>query len=89
MKFFTPNLYKLDQDECDKLTNLNDNLSEQDGQFDLLPLIGESKLAAGQNVNSQIKKLIQHPSPSEYDDTSRGSFCNDQKTNQDPNIECT
>lgn len=83
LKFFTPNSHKSNQDECDKLTNLNENLSAHDGQFDLLPLIGESKLAAHQDVNGQLKNLTQHSSPSEFDDTSR------DKTSQDSNVECT
>lgn len=87
MKFFTPNLYKTSPNECDKMANLDENSPAPDGQFDLLPLIGESHLAAYQNINNQIK--TQHASPSEFDDTSRASFCVDQKTNQDSNVECT
>lgn len=74
LKFLTPNLYKSNQDECDKLAHLNDDLSTQDGQFDLLPLIGESKLA-----------LTHTPPPNKLNDANG----DDPKTSPDLNIECT
>lgn len=83
-KHFIPNLYQLNQNECDKLTGLNDNSSTQDGQLNLLPLIGESRLAAC----SLMKKLNQHSNQSESDDKSCVPFCNDQKINQDTTVEC-
>lgn len=89
LKFLTPNLYKSNQDECDKLANLNDDLSTQDGQFDLLPLIGESKLAAYQNVNRSTKNSTQNPSTNKCDDTNCVSFGDDQKPTQDLNVQCT
>lgn len=86
MKFLTPNLYKSNQDECNKLTQLSDHLPMQDGQFDLLPLIGESKMAAYQNVNSSTAKhMTQTSSPNKFDNANG----DEHKSGQDPNIQCT
>lgn len=73
LKFLAPNLYKSNQDEGGQLVHLNDDLSTQDGQFDLLPLIGESKMA-----------LAQTPSPNKLNETNG----DDPKTTPDLNLEC-
>lgn len=86
LKFLTPNLYQSNQDECDQLANSNDDLSAQDGQFDLLPLIGESKLAAYQ---SPTKILPQTPSLNKFDDTNCAAFCDDQTPCLDSSVQCT
>lgn len=81
LKFFAPTAYKSIQDKCNPLTNSNDNLSAPDGQFNLLPLIGESQVVAYQNASGAVNDLPANG--------VNGTHCaTDQKASQDPNVEC-
>lgn len=76
-KFCTPNSYKSNQDEC--AIDSNVDLFEQNGDFNLLPLIGESRLSTHQIANDQMRNSTQHLSSIEIDNMGRDQFYNDQK----------
>lgn len=98
LKFFTPMDYKPPNHHHHAMSGNPANLmgipmenrtSAEDGQFNLLPLIGESRVAAYQNVPCNLMKpLTPYPSPNEFDDMSIGPFCGTQKITNDIGVEC-
>lgn len=98
LKFFTPMDYKppnhhhhaMSGNPANLMGLPTENLTPtEDGQFNRLPLIGESRVAAYQNVSCNLMKpLTQYPSPNEFDDMNIGPFCGTQKITNDIGVEC-
>lgn len=91
LKFFTPMDYTsmhFHHSVSERLPGSSEisteNSPTEDGQFNLLPLIGESRLA----ICNPIKPLTPYPLPTEFDDMSIGPFCENPQSNQDIGVEC-